>query len=130
MVKSIVNYVDSRAPVKNKERWYQPKLSLVNKLEKLLEESRVLDNIKKGDSANNGIVESPDKIVSMKLMADKAFPSLKGLTAKYLHSNKFLYLILEYFLALLQLEHIRFISLNDQRRVNSNKAEKAANSVS
>ena len=30
-----------------------------------------IDNIKKGDSDNNGIVEDPDKIVSMRLMIDK-----------------------------------------------------------
>lgn len=30
-----------------------------------------VDNIKKGDSANNGVVEDPNKIISMRLVADK-----------------------------------------------------------
>lgn len=38
---------------------------------KVISGMEFVDNIKKGDSANNGVVEDPDKIVSMKLMADK-----------------------------------------------------------
>jgi len=38
---------------------------------KVISGMNFVDNIKKGDPANNGMVEDPDKIISMKLMADK-----------------------------------------------------------
>ncbi len=38
---------------------------------KVISGMEFVDNIKKGDSANNGMVENPDKIISMRLMADK-----------------------------------------------------------
>ena len=38
---------------------------------KVISGMEFVDNIKKGDSADNGVVEDPDKIVSMRLMADK-----------------------------------------------------------
>ena len=38
---------------------------------KVISGMEFVDNIKKGDSANNGVVEDPDKIVSMRLMTDK-----------------------------------------------------------
>lgn len=44
-----VYFVDSRAEVCEVEKWYQPKLSLVRKLEKLIDESGALDFIGKGD---------------------------------------------------------------------------------
>ncbi len=44
-----VYFVDSRAPVDQPEKWYQPKLSTVSKLERLLGESGTLDDIEKGD---------------------------------------------------------------------------------
>ena len=44
-----VYFVDSRAPVDQPEKWYQPKLSTVSKLERLLEKSGILDDIEKGD---------------------------------------------------------------------------------
>lgn len=44
-----VYFCDARAPVRKPEEWYQPQLSLVRKLEKLIEESGVLDFIEKGD---------------------------------------------------------------------------------
>lgn len=50
MVQSIVYYVDSRAPVKEVKDLFQRKFSLVNKLERLVEESELLDDfIEKGD---------------------------------------------------------------------------------
>jgi len=44
-----VFWVDSRAVVLEPERWYQPKLSLVSKLKKLIDESGILQEIQKGD---------------------------------------------------------------------------------
>lgn len=44
-----VFYVDSRAVVLEPDKWYQPKLSLVNKLRRLIDESGILDEIEKGD---------------------------------------------------------------------------------
>jgi len=44
-----VFYVDSRAVVLEPEKWYQPKLSLVSKLRRLIDESGILDGIQKGD---------------------------------------------------------------------------------
>jgi len=44
-----VYFVDSRAEVCEVEKWYQPKLSLIRKLEKLIDESSALDFIDKGD---------------------------------------------------------------------------------
>ncbi|MEM2727205.1 MAG: DUF362 domain-containing protein [Archaeoglobaceae archaeon] len=44
-----VFYVDSRAIVLEPEKWYQPKLSLVSKLKKLIDESRILEDVQKGD---------------------------------------------------------------------------------
>ncbi|MCS7144273.1 MAG: DUF362 domain-containing protein [Archaeoglobaceae archaeon] len=41
--------VDSRAIVLEPAKWYQPKLSLVSKLRKLIDESGILDKIQKGD---------------------------------------------------------------------------------
>lgn len=38
---------------------------------KVISGMEFVDNIKKGDSADNGMVENPDKIISMRLMADK-----------------------------------------------------------
>lgn len=38
---------------------------------KVISGMEFVDNIKKGDSASNGVVKDPDKIVSMKLMTDK-----------------------------------------------------------
>ncbi len=44
-----VFYVDSRAIVLNPEEWYQPKLSLVSKLKRLLDKTQMLDSIGSGD---------------------------------------------------------------------------------
>lgn len=44
-----VFWVDSRAVVLEPERWYQPKLSLVSKLKRLIDESGILQEIQKGD---------------------------------------------------------------------------------
>ncbi|AEA47276.1 DUF362 domain-containing protein [Archaeoglobus veneficus] len=44
-----VYFSDARASVKKPEEWYQPHLSPVKKLEKLIEESGVLDFVDKGD---------------------------------------------------------------------------------
>lgn len=41
--------MDSRAIVLEPEKWYQPKLSLVNKLKRLIDESGILDEIQKED---------------------------------------------------------------------------------
>ncbi|MEM4155648.1 MAG: DUF362 domain-containing protein, partial [Archaeoglobaceae archaeon] len=41
--------VDSRAIVTQPEKWYQPKLSLVSKLKKLIDESGILEDVQKGD---------------------------------------------------------------------------------
>ncbi|MBU2617085.1 MAG: DUF362 domain-containing protein [Euryarchaeota archaeon] len=46
---TMVYFTSSRAPVEEPERWYQPQLSAVNKLERLLERSGILDDIEKGD---------------------------------------------------------------------------------
>lgn len=46
---SKVFFVDSRAAVTEPEKWYQPKLSLVSKLKRLIDESGILDFIDKGD---------------------------------------------------------------------------------
>ncbi|MCS7119164.1 MAG: DUF362 domain-containing protein [Archaeoglobaceae archaeon] len=44
-----VFYVDSRAKVRDPDRWFQPSLSLVSKLKHLLEKSPILDFIRSGD---------------------------------------------------------------------------------
>ncbi|MEM0203402.1 MAG: DUF362 domain-containing protein [Archaeoglobaceae archaeon] len=44
-----VFFVDSRARVVDPNKWYQPELSLVSKLKRLIDESPVLDNISPGD---------------------------------------------------------------------------------
>lgn len=44
-----VFYVDARAEVTDPSKWYQPQLSMVNKLKRLIEESGVLDIVSKGD---------------------------------------------------------------------------------
>ncbi|MEM4701841.1 MAG: DUF362 domain-containing protein [Archaeoglobaceae archaeon] len=44
-----VFYVDSRAKVLDPDEWYQPNLSLVNKLKDLLDKTPVLDSIDNGD---------------------------------------------------------------------------------
>lgn len=44
-----VFFVDSRAKVLEPNKWYQPELSLVSKLKKLIDESSVFDNINPGD---------------------------------------------------------------------------------
>jgi hypothetical protein len=44
-----VYFCDSRAVVSDPARWYQPQLSLVNKLKRLIDESGVLDIISGGD---------------------------------------------------------------------------------
>jgi len=49
MTISQVYFTDSRAPVDQPDRWYQPKLSAVSKLERLMLKSGILDNISKGD---------------------------------------------------------------------------------
>ncbi len=46
---SDVFYVNPRAEVTDPARWYQPNLSMVRKLEKLIDESGVLDVVSKGD---------------------------------------------------------------------------------
>lgn len=46
---SQVFYVDSRAPVDDLKKWYQPDLSTINKLERLLNASGVLDIVESGD---------------------------------------------------------------------------------
>ena len=45
-----VFYVDSRARVLNPDEWYQPNLSLVSKLKKLLEETPILESVSSGDT--------------------------------------------------------------------------------
>lgn len=42
-------YVDARAEVTDPSKWYQPQLSMVSKLERLIEEGGVLDTVSKGD---------------------------------------------------------------------------------
>ncbi len=42
-------FVDPRAEVLDPDRWYQPSLSLVNKLGKLIEESGIMDIVSAGD---------------------------------------------------------------------------------
>jgi len=49
MATSQVYFTDSRAPVDQPDRWYQPRLSTVSKLERLITKSGILDNISKGD---------------------------------------------------------------------------------
>lgn len=49
MTASRVYFADSRAPVDQPDRWYQPRLSAVSKLERLIAKSGILDNISKGD---------------------------------------------------------------------------------
>ncbi|MEM0022048.1 MAG: DUF362 domain-containing protein [Archaeoglobaceae archaeon] len=44
-----VFFVDSSARVVEPDKWYQPELSLVSKLKRLIDESSVLDNISPGD---------------------------------------------------------------------------------
>ncbi len=44
-----VYFVNPRAEVTDPDRWYQPQLSLVNKLKRLIDESGVLDIISPGD---------------------------------------------------------------------------------
>ena len=44
-----VFFVDSRAKVLDPDKWYQPELSLVAKLKKLIEETPVLEKINSGD---------------------------------------------------------------------------------
>lgn len=46
---SKVFYVDSRAPVESAEEWYQPDLSTINKLERLVEASGILSMVEPGD---------------------------------------------------------------------------------
>ncbi|MCW7076084.1 MAG: DUF362 domain-containing protein [Candidatus Syntrophoarchaeum sp.] len=46
---STVYFTDTRAPVKDVSKWYQPDLSAVTRLEKLLERSGLLDDIVRGD---------------------------------------------------------------------------------
>ncbi|MDY6959314.1 MAG: DUF362 domain-containing protein [Halobacteriota archaeon] len=46
---SNVYFVDSRAVVESKARWYQPRLGAVSKLERLIEASGALDFIEEGD---------------------------------------------------------------------------------
>ncbi len=49
MSKSKVYFVDSRAEVLKPEEWFQPELSLVNKLKKLLDETNLFSFIDRGD---------------------------------------------------------------------------------
>ncbi|MCX8172631.1 MAG: DUF362 domain-containing protein, partial [Archaeoglobaceae archaeon] len=44
-----VYFIDSRAIILEPEKWYQPSLSLVNKLRRLVDESGVLEDIQRGD---------------------------------------------------------------------------------
>ncbi len=44
-----VYFVNARARVTKPEEWYQPQLSLVNKLKRLIDESGILDTISAGD---------------------------------------------------------------------------------
>lgn len=44
-----VYFIDPRAEVTEPEKWYQPQLSLTNKLKKLIHESGILDSISRGD---------------------------------------------------------------------------------
>ena len=46
---SKVYFIDTRAEIESKGKWYQPKLGAVNKLERLIEQSGALDFIEKGD---------------------------------------------------------------------------------
>ncbi|WP_202319637.1 DUF362 domain-containing protein [Archaeoglobus neptunius] len=46
---SDVFYVNPRAEVSDPSKWYQPELSLIRKLERLIDESGILDIISKGD---------------------------------------------------------------------------------
>ncbi len=44
-----IYFVDPRAEVTDPDKWYQPQLSLVSKLRKLIDESGIFDNISGGD---------------------------------------------------------------------------------
>lgn len=46
---SNVFYVNPRAEVTDPTKWYQPQLSMVSKLNRLIDESGILDIISKGD---------------------------------------------------------------------------------
>ena len=46
---SEVYFIDTRAQVESKSKWYQPALGAVNKLERLIEQSGTLDFIEAGD---------------------------------------------------------------------------------
>ncbi len=49
-MKPDVFFTSARAPVVELDKWYQPELSMVNKLEKLINESGILDFVERGDA--------------------------------------------------------------------------------